>query len=155
MKILVPTDGSGPSRLAMREAAELAQALRASVTVLAVSSVIHLEALAAFARQEFSQAQLSHDLVYETPSEAEVQAYLREADALFRAAGVEPVLLHRHGDPAAVILEVAQSLEADLIVVGAHGRTGIRRFLLGSVSEKLARHAACSVLIARGESLRI
>jgi nucleotide-binding universal stress UspA family protein len=55
----------------------------------------------------------------------------------------------RDGDPAEAILEVAQEQQADLIVVGNRGLTGIERFLLGSVSSKLSHHAPCSVMIVR------
>jgi nucleotide-binding universal stress UspA family protein len=53
------------------------------------------------------------------------------------------------GIPKVVIIEDAKKWGADLIVVGSHGRTGLDRFLLGSVSEAVARHAACSVEIVR------
>ncbi len=53
------------------------------------------------------------------------------------------------GDPADAILKVAEDVEADLIVVGNKGMTGARRFLLGSVPNKVSHHAPCSVFIAR------
>lgn len=53
------------------------------------------------------------------------------------------------GDPARAILDVAADVEADLILVGTHGRTGVRRLLLGSVAEKVVREAGCPVLVMR------
>lgn len=53
------------------------------------------------------------------------------------------------GDAKAVILDEATQWRADLIVVGSHGRTRLERFLLGSVSEAIARHTSCSVEIVR------
>ena len=53
------------------------------------------------------------------------------------------------GDARSVILENAAEWTADLIVLGSHGRKGLERFFLGSVSEAVARHALCSVLIVR------
>jgi nucleotide-binding universal stress UspA family protein len=53
------------------------------------------------------------------------------------------------GDARSVILENAEEWNADLIVLGSHGRKGLERFFLGSVSEAVARHALCSVLIVR------
>jgi nucleotide-binding universal stress UspA family protein len=53
------------------------------------------------------------------------------------------------GDARSIILENAAEWPADLIVVGSHGRKGLERFFLGSVSEAVARHARCSVLIVR------
>jgi nucleotide-binding universal stress UspA family protein len=55
------------------------------------------------------------------------------------------------GVPWAEIVETARDAHADLIVVGTHGRTGVSRFFLGSVAEKVVRHAPCSVLVTRGE----
>jgi nucleotide-binding universal stress UspA family protein len=54
------------------------------------------------------------------------------------------------GDPAHTLLQVAERNQADLIVVGSHGKSALDRFLLGSVSEKVLRHADCSVVVVRG-----
>ena len=53
------------------------------------------------------------------------------------------------GDPASSLISAAQSQEADLLIVGSHGEGGVDRFLLGSVSERVARHAPCSVIVIR------
>jgi nucleotide-binding universal stress UspA family protein len=53
------------------------------------------------------------------------------------------------GNPKEVILEEAEKWNADLIVVGSHGRRGFKRFLLGSVSEAVAMNAHCSVVVVR------
>ena len=53
----------------------------------------------------------------------------------------------REGDPADAILDVAEETKADLVIVGNKGMTGARRFLLGSVPNKISHHAPCSVLI--------
>lgn len=55
----------------------------------------------------------------------------------------------KEGDPRAMILDYAEAWNPDLIVVGSHGRKGLDRFLIGSVAESVARHAACSVLVVR------
>ena len=65
------------------------------------------------------------------------------------AAGVDAETLARQGDPADAILDVAEEKRADLIVVGNKGMTGAKRFLLGSVPNKVCHHAPCSVLIIR------
>ena len=66
-----------------------------------------------------------------------------------RAAGVEVETFARQGDPADAILDVAEERNADLIIVGNKGMTGAKRFLLGSVPNKVSHHAPCSVLIIR------
>src|SRR5262249_9269220 len=63
------------------------------------------------------------------------------------------VTVQRHR-PVEAILEQAREDGADLIVVGSHGMGAVERFLIGSVSERVARYAHCSVLVARGESAR-
>ena len=65
-------------------------------------------------------------------------------------AGVAEVeTFARQGDAADAILDVAEEQRADLIVVGNKGMTGAKRFLLGSVPNKISHHAPCSVLIVR------
>ena len=66
-----------------------------------------------------------------------------------RAAGFEITTAIEDGDPKAVVLDCAAKWPADLILLGPHGRKGLERFLLGSVSEGVARHATCSVQIVR------
>jgi nucleotide-binding universal stress UspA family protein len=56
------------------------------------------------------------------------------------------------GDPKAVILDCAAKWPADLILLGPHGRKALERFLLGSVSEGVSRHATCSVQIVRARN---
>jgi nucleotide-binding universal stress UspA family protein len=66
-----------------------------------------------------------------------------------RSAGFDASTSVREGDPKMVILDCATEWRTDLIVVGSHGRKGLTRFVLGSVSEAVARHAHCSVEIVR------
>lgn len=77
----------------------------------------------------------------------EVEASLSGAADIARAAGVKVNTYARQGDPAGAILDVAEEQKSDLVVVGNKGMTGARRFLLGSVPDKISHHAACSVLI--------
>jgi nucleotide-binding universal stress UspA family protein len=63
--------------------------------------------------------------------------------------GVEVETHVREGQPAEVIIDVANQEQADLIVIGSRGLTGIKRYLLGSVSTKVSEHAPCSVMIVR------
>ena len=71
-----------------------------------------------------------------------------DAEAL-KGSGVEVETMPREGDPADAILDVAEEKGADLIVVGNKGMTGAKRFLLGSVPNKISHHAPCSVMIIR------
>jgi nucleotide-binding universal stress UspA family protein len=80
----------------------------------------------------------------------DVLATLRQAQEDARLGGVENVeTFARQGDAADAILDVAEEQRSDLIVVGNRGMTGAKRFLLGSVPNKVSHHAPCSVLIVR------
>ena len=72
--------------------------------------------------------------------------------ALVLARGLRAEVISRVGPPGEVIAAVAVEVHAELIVVGTHGRTGISRFLLGSVAQATIRHATCDVLVVRGPS---
>lgn len=79
--------------------------------------------------------------------EAAVGAYFQEYLAENEIAGVTTTV--RIGDPGLEIVDYANEVAADLIVMPSHGYRGIRRVLLGSVAERVLRHAGCSVLILR------
>jgi nucleotide-binding universal stress UspA family protein len=79
----------------------------------------------------------------------DVDATLADAARDVDDAGVEVQTIARQGEPADVILDVAEEQNADLIVVGNKGMTGAKRFLLGSVPNKVSHHAPSSVLIVR------
>jgi nucleotide-binding universal stress UspA family protein len=74
---------------------------------------------------------------------------LAQATEMLCSAGFKVTSSVMEGDARTVILEHAESWHADLIMVGSHGRTGLVQFLMGSVSEAVARHAGCSVEIVR------
>ena len=75
------------------------------------------------------------------------QVVAQLADEL-RATGVKVEVHTAPGDPAQVLIEVAEGEQADLIIVGNKGMSGSKRFVLGSVPNKLSHHAPCAVLIA-------
>jgi nucleotide-binding universal stress UspA family protein len=89
------------------------------------------------------------DLQWAISPREDVDATLEAAAAIAREAGVEVSVYPRQGDPADAILDVAEEREADLVVVGNKGMTGAKRFLLGSVPNKVSHHAPCSVLVIR------
>jgi nucleotide-binding universal stress UspA family protein len=86
----------------------------------------------------------------------ELQAQAKEAQQLvdqvakrLQGAGFRVSTAVEKGDARSMIVDAAIAWKADLIVLGSHGRKGLKRFLLGSVSEAVARHASCSVEIIR------
>jgi nucleotide-binding universal stress UspA family protein len=142
--IVVGTDGSDTAGTAVGEAVSLAVALGAKLEIVCAYEPVAGERL----REERSQ--VPSDLQWLVNPREDVDQTLAAAAEAAQAAGVEKVGVHaRQGDPADAILDVAEEQGSDLIVVGNKGMTGAKRFLLGSVPNKVSHHAPCSVLIVR------
>ena len=141
--IVVGTDGSDTAREAVRQAAELAARLGATLRIVSAYEPVPAGRL----REEAQQ--MPPDLEWMVNPREDVDATLRDAADTARASGVEAETYARQGDPADAILDVAEEQSADLIVVGNKGMTGARRFLLGSVPNRVSHNAPCSVLIIR------
>ena len=141
--IVVGTDGSETAGKAVARAVELAKTLGARLLIVSAFEPVGGTRL----RQEGTQAPA--DLQWMVNPREDVDATLGDAAEQARAAGLEPETFARLGDPADAILDVAEEQRADLIVVGNKGMTGAKRFLLGSVPNKVSHHAPCSVLIIR------
>jgi nucleotide-binding universal stress UspA family protein len=141
--IVVGTDGSQTASEAVRQAVELAKQIGARIELVSAYEPVSGQRL----RQE--QKDVPGDLQWMVNPREDVDATLREAAEAVREAGVEVETFARQGDPADAILDVAEETGADLIVVGNKGMTGAKRFLLGSVPNKVSHHAPCSVLIIR------
>ena len=77
---------------------------------------------------------------------------INSAEEVLASAGLKATTAVLSGSPKEAILEEAKKWNADLIVVGSHGRRGFKRFLLGSVSEAVAMNAHCSVVVVRGSA---
>ena len=141
--IVIGTDGSDTAGQAVREATHLAVKLGALVHVVSAYEPVSKQRL-----EEEREATAEEEGWLVSPRE-DVNTTLERAAEGFRAAGLEVELHAREGDPADAILDVAEEMKADLIVVGNKGMTGAKRFLLGSVPNKISHHAPCSVLIIR------
>jgi len=141
--IVVGTDGSDTATQAVRQAVDLAAKVGAKLEVVSAYEPVPQQRLSEERRGA------PEDLQWAINPREDVDATLEAAAALARDAGVEVGTYARQGDPADAVLDVAEELEADLIVVGNKGMTGAKRFLLGSVPNKVSHHAPCSVLIIR------
>jgi nucleotide-binding universal stress UspA family protein len=142
-RIVVGTDGSETARQAVREATELAKQTGASLDVVSAFEPVPSSRL----REERLQA--PSDIEHAVNPQEDVNAILAEVDRDVADSGVKVRTFARQGEPADAILDVAEEENADLIVVGNKGMTGAKRFLLGSVPNKVSHHAPCSVLIVR------
>jgi nucleotide-binding universal stress UspA family protein len=142
--IVVGTDGSDTAREAVRQATELARQLDARLQIVSAYEPVSEQRL----REE--QVQVPKDLEWVVNPRSDVMALLEEARADASGAGVADVETYAcQGDAADAIIDVAEEQRADLIVVGNKGMTGAKRFLLGSVPNKVSHHSPCSVLIVR------
>jgi nucleotide-binding universal stress UspA family protein len=141
--IVVGTDGSQTAKEAVRQAAELARVVGGRIHLVSAYEPVG----AARLREE--RQQVPADLEWMVNPREDVEAALTHAAEDIEAVGVEVVVYPRQGDPADAILDVAEEQGADLIVVGNKGMSGAKRFLLGSVPNKVSHHAPCTVMIIR------
>ena len=141
--LVVGTDGSETAKEAVRQATELAKAVNARVHLVSAYEPV------AESRLREERVQVPDDLAWMVNPREDVEGTLGEAAKDIEQEGVDVATYAREGDPADAILDVAEEQGADLIVVGNKGMTGARRFLLGSVPNKVSHHAPCSVMIIR------
>lgn len=141
-KVLVPLDGSEASEHALRYALQVSptwiRLMRVTLTPGTVSYPLELPS----ARQVLaSERDACRD-------------YLERVALLHRRPGLEIDWVVHVGDVAGLILDEADREQVDLVVMTSHGRTGLARFALGSVAEKVSRHAPCPVMVIRHEVAR-
>jgi nucleotide-binding universal stress UspA family protein len=132
--VVVGADDSSTAREAVMIAADLAQS---------GGAVLHI--VTAYDPKSVRADDLPEELRFSAMHPAE--SLLRRLSVLVRERGLEPVVHAAEGDPVDAIVAVAESVDADLIVVGNKGMKGVRR-VLGSVPNSVAHKAPCSVLIA-------
>jgi nucleotide-binding universal stress UspA family protein len=142
-RIVVGTDGSETASYAVNKAVELAKATGARVDLVSAFEPVAQD------RQREEAGELPGDVAHAAGPRADVNLILDNASGAAKQEGVEAQTHAREGDPADAILDVAEEIRADLIVVGNRGMTGAKRFLLGSVPNKVSHHAPCSVFIVQ------
>jgi nucleotide-binding universal stress UspA family protein len=135
--IVVGTDGSDTATRALEQAARYAKALGAELHIVSAYEPMHAKVSAPGAAAVEGQS---------VPADAKVRTVVDEAAARVRVEGLEATTHTLTGDPADALLEVADKLDASLIVVGSRGMHGVKR-VLGSVPNKVSHGARCSVLI--------
>ncbi|EXS25263.1 MULTISPECIES: universal stress protein [Acinetobacter] len=140
--ILVPIDGSETSMVAMKEAIKLGKALNSKITVVQVM------ALDPFIADAYVKTGETNELIERTRTY--LLDILEQAKQQFSNEGItvetkllEGFIVHEE------IIQAAQDLNADLIVMGSHGRTGVRKLVLGSVAQKVLGESHIPVLIVR------
>jgi len=134
-RVVVPVDMSEPSYAALKAALTLAEPNRIRL--------VHV--IRPFSRPEREGIWGSYD--NDKHSRDVTRTIQQELSQ--RGIGSMPIDI-LFGSPGALICEFAERVGADLIVIGSHGRTGLKRMLMGSVAEVVVRHAPCSVTVVRG-----
>jgi nucleotide-binding universal stress UspA family protein len=145
-KILLATDGSEDANLASSTAADLAKSTNSELHVVYVGGMpsVLYEPPGAIALDPDLQSSM------EVAAEEAAKARLKEQAHKISEAGGEITQTHvRAGYADAEIVGLAEELAVGLIVMGSRGRGGLRRALMGSVSDSVVRHAHCSVLVTR------
>lgn len=143
-QIVVGTDGSAGANMAVDTAIELARLTGATLHVVHAHKVTTAFQLGAAAEVGIAAEAIieSNDAIH-----AEAQRICDQAVARAGGVGVHAEAHCVSGDAAEALLEVAQAAQCDLLVVGNRGMTGVRRFVLGSVPNKLSHHSPASLLI--------
>ena len=135
-RLLVATDGSEASRNAVAVGLELAKVCSSKLEVIAVAVVL---------------TNLEYDGALPwviDDAEKEMQKKLEAVKDMIKEEGVDcEIIVHRGEDPYVKIVDEAVKNKADMVIIGTHGRTGVKRFVMGSVAGNVIGHAPCNVLV--------
>lgn len=140
--ILVPVDGSSTSQLAVEKAVGLAKAFGSRVTAIFVIDPYPFTGVGT----DFAYGQAE----YLSAATAEANAAIASAKATIEKAGVavDATVIEAHAAWRGVV-QAAESAQADLIVMGSHGRSGLEKLVLGSVTQAVLSHTRLPVLVVR------
>jgi len=142
MRLLLAIDGSPHSQAAVDEVARRPWPSKSQIRVMSV-----IQPYAPPATEFVLAGATFEDMRQQQASSAE--KIIERAAELLKKAGFSTETAVREGDPRSAIVDEADEWGADLIVVGSHGRSGLTRWLLGSVAQAIVGHAPCSVEVVR------
>lgn len=142
-KILIPTDGSECSLKASEHAALIASQNNAEIILL---NVLEIHSLAGLPVEEFARKVNEFFKVESEEILEKTSNKIKDYIANKKLNKVKITTKKIEGSPADMIVQFVEQENIDLIVIGASGKHGVERFLLGSVTEKVVRHAHCPVL---------
>jgi nucleotide-binding universal stress UspA family protein len=147
-KLLLAVDGSKSSHKAAMKAADLATAMDCEITII---TVLDLSSLELSEIQSYRPIDSLEDLIKRNKSELQKSGehILEEAEKHFKEKEIEVNKVLEYGDPADMICEYAENNDFDIIVLADKGMGGVKRFFLGSISDKVIRHANTSVLVVK------
>jgi len=134
-KILAPTDGSRFSEKAVERAIDFAKSY---------GGVLELVSVAPLTEELYAQApNVAEDLI------KKARTFAEEAKAKAEAGGIVAKTYVAEGDPYEVITKLAGEHHSDVVIMGSHGKTGLKRLLMGSVAGKTIGHSPCPVLVVK------
>ena|SRR5829696_4203385 len=145
-KILLATDGSEEAALASQTAADVAEKTSSELDIVHVGEPLYIP--------RHYEGLYMGEYIEEEEKELERRArgLLDDQVEKLKATGGSVAQAYlRTGTPDEEIIALAEELRAGLIVIGSRGRGGVRRALMGSVSDSVVRHACCPVLVVRKE----
>jgi nucleotide-binding universal stress UspA family protein len=134
-RVLVATDGSKQCRTAVEKAIDFSQSYGGEISVV---SIIDVPA------EFYAEApQVVDDMA------RKAKGYVEEVKKQAEASGVKVETFVKEGEAYQAIVDIAKERDVNIIVMGSHGRTGLKRLLMGSVAEKVIGYAPCPVLVTR------
>jgi len=139
-KILVALDGSELAEAALDHAQKLASDPESEIVLLRVS----VDPAAEFS---FSDPHIANNIIQEL--ETETLSYLQSVRSKLQRAGFRASFLIHQGAIAETILQTAAEIQADVIVMSTHGRSGVKRWLLGSVADRVVTHSDIPIMLIR------
>jgi nucleotide-binding universal stress UspA family protein len=142
-RVLVPTDFSDLSDAAVEAAISLARGQSAEILLVHVQEQVV---------DHYGFGGSRHVLEMQERIDAVIRAQLDEAADRVQKHGLKVRCYERQGRPEVEIVKLAREADADLIVMGTHGRSGLEHALLGSTTERVLRKAPCSVLTVRAKA---
>jgi len=142
--ILVPTDFSKYSDVALDKAADIAIQYKAKIYLLHVITEHTQRCMADYCLDVQLVKQLEKQSIKGAKDKLK-----KEADTIAKEKGVEISIVIREGVPQEVILNEQKAKKIDLIVIASHGKTGILKHLIGSVADKVVKGSKCPVIVVK------
>jgi nucleotide-binding universal stress UspA family protein len=147
-RIIVPIDLSDCSRKALEYAAATARAHKSKLTILHVYEASFVEPYVNAANSEEEANEIIKEI--NQANESKYDEFLKTIDL----SGVEYEKLLKKGIPETDIVEIAMEQQANLIVMGTHGRSGIKHILIGSTAEEVVRNAPCDIVVVKPDKFK-
>jgi nucleotide-binding universal stress UspA family protein len=134
-RVLVATDGSKQCRPAVEKAIDFSQSYGGEISVVSIVDV---------PAEFYAEApQVVEDMIHKA------KIYVEEVKKKAEASGVKAEAFVKEGEAYQAIVDLAKERDVNIIVMGSHGRTGLKRLLMGSVAEKVIGYAPCPVLVTK------